>query len=268
MILRLFQLLVLSGFSLIPTAVTAQKNIILNENLTANADQFKVKMGAQVFGKILKFHFGDYSILTGKMGLTTTTGKSNLTGTKTENKSSGKFYFKLGNGVDVATINAASHVDIKSVNEVQLYLSRGSNKEAELFISRGADEMTDHSDNFLALIQINQDTSDSWALLMKSTQDATVGTEFEGILTNHTRIINLSLASSYKPGENNRLLAAVGYQFEENGQYLAAVQYLGSGPFKLNKNIVWIDRELDQKLKMVLAAAMTAILQNKADMNE
>jgi hypothetical protein len=202
------------------------------------------------------------------MGLTTATSKSNLTGTKTVNKSCQKFSFKLGNGIDEATVNAASHIDINTANEIQLSLSRGSDKEAELLISRGADAATDQSDNFLALIHINQDTSESWVLSITSARDDAVGNEFDGLVTNGIRTINLSPASSYKQGQNNRDFAAVGYQFDENGQYMAAVQYLGSGPFKLNKNIIWIARQLDPRRKMVLAAAMTAIVQIKADTGE
>jgi len=46
---------------------------------------------------------------------------------------------------------------------------------------------------------------------------------------------------------------------------LGAVQFYGGGIAGLNKNIIWIHRGLETKMKLMLAAAMTAVLQKMAD---
>jgi hypothetical protein len=55
----------------------------------------------------------------------------------------------------------------------------------------------------------------------------------------------------------------LGYEFIENGQSLCALQYYGGGAFGMNKNIIWIRRNLEARMKLILAAAMTAVLQIK-----
>ena len=53
-------------------------------------------------------------------------------------------------------------------------------------------------------------------------------------------------------------------QLIENGKSICALQYYGGGMMGMNKNIVWIYKELDAKFKLILAATATAILQIKA----
>ena len=74
--------------------------------------------------------------------------------------------------------------------------------------------------------------------------------------------------SSNKNGSDTRSLPALGYEFIENDQSLSALQYYGGGAFGLNKNIIWINKSVDEKMKLILAAAGTAILQIKANSNQ
>ena len=53
----------------------------------------------------------------------------------------------------------------------------------------------------------------------------------------------------------------MGYEFTENGKTICAMQYYGGGAFGLNKNIFWIDSTLNQSMKLIVAAAMTSILE-------
>ena len=87
-------------------------------------------------------------------------------------------------------------------------------------------------------------------------------------LTNGERKIFLSPASSNKNGGDKRSLPALGYESIEKGQSLSAVQYYGGGLLGLNKNIVWLSKSSDEKMKLILAAASTAILQIKANNNQ
>ena len=59
------------------------------------------------------------------------------------------------------------------------------------------------------------------------------------------------------------MLPARGYQFREGEQTLSAIQYLGGGMLGMNKSIVWLHKGLDEDTKLVLAAAMTALLQKE-----
>jgi hypothetical protein len=52
--------------------VNAQ-NIVVDENLAANSEPLKVKIGTQGFGKISKWKFGEYEVVTSKAGWTKTT---------------------------------------------------------------------------------------------------------------------------------------------------------------------------------------------------
>ena len=52
----------------------------------------------------------------------------------------------------------------------------------------------------------------------------------------------------------------MGYEFTENGHSLCAFQSFGGG-LRGGTRAVWMERSLDAKLKLMLAAAMTTILQ-------
>ena len=54
---------------------------------------------------------------------------------------------------------------------------------------------------------------------------------------------------------------AMGYEFVEDGRSLCAVEYFSSGLAGSAKNTVWMDRNAEPRLRLVLAAAMTAVLQ-------
>jgi len=60
-------------------------------------------------------------------------------------------------------------------------------------------------------------------------------------------------------------LSALGYELIENDHVLLALQYYSGGVLGMNKNIVWIDNTLDPGMKLVLAAAATAIMQLKVE---
>jgi len=78
----------------------------------------------------------------------------------------------------------------------------------------------------------------------------------------------LLLRPQIKNGSDTRLFPALGYEFIENGQTLSALQYFGGGALGYNKNIVWIHNSLDEKVKLILAAASTAILQIQTDSHQ
>ena len=237
----------------------AQKDIVISDSLAANAEKLNVKMGTQNFGKIWKFRFGDYAVVSSKMGWNTTTTKGNLFNTKTESKSTEKFSFVLANKTnDSARVNAANNIVVQSLQHIEILPG----------FSWGTDVVLKEDRNFSAFITINRDTSEVWALLMNVAKEINSGDSHEAFLTNGKRKIIIAPASSKTKGGDTRTIPALGYEFIENGEALGAVQYYGGGAFGLNKNIVWLHKGPDEKMKLVLAAAMTALLQIKANSAE
>jgi hypothetical protein len=244
--LRPFLLLAMVG------SAHAQKNIIISDSLAGHAEELKVKMGTQMAGKTWKIRFGDYAIVSGKTGWTTITSKSNLFNTKTESTSAQKFSFVLGNKTtDLASVNAANNIEIKSLNEIELFRYYWS----------GSDRLLLKAQNFCAFITINADTSETWALLMNLARGSNATGADEALLTNGERRIFISAVDSNKNGGDPRSMPALGYEFIENSRPLCALQYYGGGALGMNRNIVWMYEGMDAKMNLILAAAMAALLQ-------
>jgi hypothetical protein len=240
---------------------SAAKTILISDSLAANSDKLNVKQGAQWMGRIFKWSFGDYAVTSSKHSGTSSTSARNLLHTKTDSTSSESFSFMLGNKTtDVAFVDAAHNVNIQSLQKFPL--GRG------FFL--GSDEVALESDNFTAFITINGDTSDTWALFIGGTTTpgptADTRTMLSGgmFLTNGSHRIKLVCASSNKNGCDPQSISmfsipAVGFEFFEDGHSIGAVQYFG-GTFGVTY-LVWLRRDSDPRLKLILAAAMTAILQ-------
>src|SRR5262249_51950922 len=54
---------------------------------------------------------------------------------------------------------------------------------------------------------------------------------------------------------------AMGFEFVEAGRSLGAVEYFSSGISGMYKNTVWMAKDADPRMRLVLAAAMTAVLE-------
>lgn len=243
-------LVVFAGFA------KAQKNIVISDSLSANAEQLKVKMGGQGFGKIWKFSFGEYGIVSSKMGWQTISTKGNFFNTKTESKSTQKFSFVLSNKAgDTARVNAADNIMVQSMHSIEI----------STHFWWGSDEIVYSDNNFSAFITFNGDTTETWALFMNFTGGSKTLGSNKAYLSNGERKISISPASSNKNGTDTRSIPAMGYEFIENGQSLCALQYYGGGLLGLNKNIIWINNSQDVRMKLTLAAAMTAVLQIKVN---
>lgn len=238
-------------FLVAPNLGSAQKNIVISDELSANSDMLNVKMGSQKFGRIWNFRFGEYAVVKSKLGWTITKSKGNFWGTKSASTTSEKFSFILCNQKnDSAIVNAANKIVAQSLNEIEILPN----------FHWGTNELVKGENLFSAQIIVNRDTINNWAIFIKKTEGSQTGSGFLAFLTNGQRDIKIYPASSNKDTEN-RMLPARGYEFVENGQAISALQYLGSGALGLNKSIVWLSKNLDEQMKLILAAAMTAVLQ-------
>lgn len=246
----------LSCFILIfSTNISAQdKSIVISDSLKMNSDELTVKMGSKWFGKIWKFSFGQYAVISGKLNWMRTNYKTDLLDTRTNNKSSEKFSFRLAEtGKDTANVNALNAMETKAVQEVELL--------PHFFI--GKNELVYGKSIFSVFITLQTDTVENWILLMSEFENAGTenGFKAQGIFTNGSRkifIVPAKSAGTVKP-------PALGYELFENAQPIAALQYFGGGMFGLNKNIIWLSHYLDGQTKLRVAAALTALLQLKSN---
>lgn len=229
----------------------AQKNIVLAEDLAKNAVEWKVKMGVKGLGKVFKIHFSDYGVVSSKAGWTVTTTRGNLFNTETESKTKQKFSFRFaGKSTDTANVNAAIAINTSVLRTLPIFSA--------------IDWVTDmeSTNNLFATIVLNEDTANAWAMYLQITSKAGQLTQSKGILKSDERTINFSPITSNRDGSDKRSMPAEGYEFTENDKAIAAVQYYGGGVLGANKNIVWIHNQLDEKIRLTIAAAMTAILES------
>ena len=251
-----YKAIALSLFVALGIHIHAQ-DIVIADELASHSEPMKVKVGTQSFGKIAKWKFGEYAVVESKNGLTKTSGKTNFWNTKTEMTSSHKFSFTLCNAIpDSAYVNAAANFEIRTLQGFQLFEG----------FTIGEDVLLSEKNDFAATISINSDTSDTRYLLMNSEAgEETMDTEAAVLLGKESEI-RIFPASSNKNGTDKRALPALGYEFYDNDQACAAVQYYGGGLLGSNKYIVWIRDDLDTRLQLFLAAAITTIMQHQFDM--
>ena len=232
------------GLLAVPTVTAAQKTIRISDTLAANADKLKVNNPAQSTGRIAGWRFGDYAVATSEQGPVKTTTRKKFS-EKVDSSTNEKFSFVLTNETtDSAMVNAARN----STAQVR----KGSNGW-----SFGADEVEKVvlvSDSLAAIITINRDTSDTWSFFLVVTGSPS----FTGFLTNGERRITVAVASSNPNALDLHGWPALGYEFLEDGRSLGAIQFIG-GLWR-PAQFVWLDRNLDARTKLLLAAAMTAVL--------
>jgi hypothetical protein len=235
------------------TTAQKQKNIALSEELIQRADQLPVKMGTQWMGKVWKMDFGEYSIGESKNGATKTSMKGGPFSRKSETVSSHEFSFELkGSAAEVANVRAIEKVETKELEEWVL----------SSHFSIGEDELLLQVNNFTALISLSMDTSNVWTLIMTTYKGKQVEPSHEpqALLTNGKRRIYLNPITSV---DDKRPLLALGYELREENRSHAALQFYGGGMMGLNKNIIWLPRNEDPSMKLILAATLSTVLQFK-----
>jgi hypothetical protein len=238
----------------VDNAHAQQKEIVLDADLATGSEKLKVKMGTQWMNKIWKFKFGNYEVLDSKSGWTVTTSNSKLFSFKVQSESGQKFSFNLGNKTkDTAVVNVVFSIKTEELQAIPIF--------SNFYV--GPNFLLKESQNFTGFISTTSDVEDTWVLIMKLSEGSEVGYENDAFLTNGETTIDIIPTSSNKHGGDSREYPALGYEFVEKDQALCAMQYYGGGAFGYNKNIVWLKSDLDERFKLILAAAMTALLQKE-----
>ena len=228
-----------------------QKTIKISEELIEHAKMHKVKIGAQWMGKISKLNFDEFEIVKGKNKGPITEHRSNLFDTKSQGKTKGSFNFELTNkNKDTAYVSAVNEMTYNEIHSLQIL--------DNVFV--GSDEVLANSNYFIAEIDTSINPDDFWVLIINSTQGTEVEFKNEAFLTNDERIIELRPTPLYD--DITRLMSTInGYEFFENGNPIAAVQFYGPGMWGMNKKLVWLKKDLEPNFKLILASSMVALLQ-------
>jgi hypothetical protein len=237
-----------------------QKSIVIDEKLAENSEKFKVKMGVQWMGKIFNYKFGPYEVLDSKSGWTTTTAKSKFFSSKLESRSDQKFSFELGDkSKDTAFVNVLFTITTEEIQAIEI--------TPGFYIMPG-DLNSENDENFMAFIFTASNPDDVWVLVMQKSDLNGEEHLNDAFLTNRQRTIDIVPANSNLNEDDFRTYKALGYAFVEKENTVGAMQYYGGGALGYNKNIFWLGSDLDKQFKLILAAAMTSLLQKEMIMFE
>lgn len=251
--------------------------IVINEELAANAEALKVKMGSKWSHRVWTISFGEFSVGKGSsQGKQDTSSATTKEATKNNiwqrvSQTKAHYEFTLSDSrSNLATVEAVDDVSVEEFRTVTRTLNFLSPKKwleseellpwtKEIYWEPGED--SNKSQVFSAVINTSGEDADTWVLTMAMSEGRDLGYEREAFLSNGERQIQIVSTTSNKPKGVVRANPALGLEFVEGEQTLCALQYSGGGFMSDYKKLVWIDSRLDQRMKLILAAAMTSLLQ-------
>ncbi len=252
-------MLILAVFLTTMLQAKEKKNIIISKDLEENADVYRVKAGTQWMGKTFKFKFGGYEVVDSKNGPTISSGKSSLFSTQSESKSENRFSFTLEDKAlsDSVIVNAALQTTLKEIQALNIV------NIDFVSIYLGEDELLLDAEIFSAFIHTLSNPDDVWFLALDKSKGTESSTVHHGVLSNEVRSIDIIPVTSQKKGEKQVLFPAYGYEFIENGKSICALQYWSSGAVGGPQSTIWLRSDVKPQLKIILAGAITAIMQYK-----
>ena len=229
--------------------------IKLDDSLRLGSEQWELKTKGG-FSSIIKFRFGDYSIVSGKQVSKRPGMRASFSMWMklSESKEKYSFVFTSAKG-DTSHVNVVTNsiIEIVDYNNIP-FASVGKANMAMIVGSRS---------NYFASIQNNTDTT-VWTLIMVQkggqTIDPSQAFAFEGGLTDGTIKYDLRPVNEWEAGKAPGMSFGLpGYEFLLEGRAVAAVQ----APLNtLYKKYVWMDKSLDTSTRFLLATAIAAIAEN------
>jgi len=222
----------------------AQKIMKLDNELKANSKPMEAKRKG--ISSVGKYQFGPYRIVSGKAGWTTTTSRKRLFSfeTKSESKKKSSFIF-VANDKDTVLVNTSTNT-----------------KVSETVIS---DEsmLNQSNDNYIAIISPSADTV-VWKMIVVFRSGPEVEGNFraEGILTNGVTNIQIREIKQWEDDKSPVFKVICGYEFLIDNKSIAAVQ---SSLDTFQKKFVWLNQNLDERMKSVLAAASASLMVHTDD---
>lgn len=239
--IRLLSLLVVVLISY-SNAVSQKKLMLIDEDLKTNSTTLEAK--AKGIGTIPKYHFGEYKIASGKAGWITGNSKSRLFSFTSDSKSKQKLSFSFINFEDTVLENASVNTEFRDFNidyEVGEFSLLLKSKE-----------------NFIAFLKSTSDTS-TWNFICNTVSGADVqdNFKFSGVVTNGIDKIEIHPVTRGSSGKEAMMKMIIGYEFVLNNKVIAAVQ---AGQVSLNKKYVWLNNDLTEDMKLILAASAATVM--------
>src|SRR5512137_1211385 len=195
----------------LPAAATAQKTLALDPDLLANSDALKVRLGVQTPGRMWKFKFGEYALVSSKMGAGVTTTSSPIFSPIEKSRAKQKFSFVIkGTGPETAAVKAAQNLASEALGEFAVS-SR---------LSVGVVDISGTDDNLVATIVLDGESEAPWTLILNVRSNWAVLKEETkaAFLTNGTRGIAIAPVTSNAPDAKPGGSPALGYEFSEDGR--------------------------------------------------
>jgi hypothetical protein len=231
----LFQLLLL----ITATAGFAQKKIIrLDARLSENSTPMEAR--PKGISTVSKYQFGDYAIVSGKAGWTTTNTRSRLFSFTSDSKSKQKLSFVfVGDKKDSVIVNASVDADFKELN-IGNY-----------------SELRNSQENFVAFLSPASGTL-AWQLVLATMAGSEVAGNFQfrGSLTDGQREIEVRAVREWSDGKTPNFAVIPGYEFYLDGESIAAVQ---GSVNTAHKKYVWLRSDLPEDLKLIVACSAAAV---------
>jgi hypothetical protein len=234
------------------STLCAQKMMKLDTDLKANSIPLEAKrknMNMVVMGK---YEFGPYKIVSGKAGWTFTKQRHKFFSFESisESKTKSSFVF-IANDIDTILVNTATNT---KVNETGIgdWLYENTN------FSFSWSSINQSIENYMVKISSTADTSE-WTMILITKYGTEVAGKFtaQGILTDGVTNIEIREVKQWEDGKTPVLGIICGYEFYIDNIALAAVQ---SCLDTTKKKMVWLNQNLDEQMKSVLAAVAASLM--------
>jgi nucleoid DNA-binding protein len=258
--------LLLVGAVVSPAVASSDKTIQIDEDLRVNAEVLTVVLGTSTPAHQVNIKFGEYSVVSSnaREGRQTTTSEflSPVAHTRIRNY----FTFVLKDAAST-TAKVKAEWNILSEKPGQcLEIDLGIDVDIEYCLGDEEPKPGLH-DLVVATVQIDGEAASRWTMLLDVVRSESGLTERAGtsFLTDGSRQIVIRPVTSAGPAKSLLDLPARGYEFWDAGRSIGAVQYYAGGALGLNKNVVYLRRDIDPQAKLLLASAMTAIMEYKLE---
>jgi hypothetical protein len=256
----------LAGGVVAPAVAASSKTLPIDADLRANAEVLKVNLGTGTPAHPINYRFGGYQVVSSKVSEGERWVTSEFMNSVAHVRERNRLWFEL-QGPESATATTKAEWNILSERPGNcLEIEVGRIKGIEYCLSGGFPE-EGANDVIVASIRVNGDAGGRWTLLLNVVRNV-YGVRDQTLtstVTDGTREIAIHPLTTGGLVMGDVDYSARGYEFVEAGRSIGAVQYYGGGALGLDKNTVYLRRDLDPQTKLVLASAMTAIVHIKFD---
>jgi hypothetical protein len=266
-----------------PDAESPPSANAVDADLRANAVRWQVLESKAGAAKIHEFQFGDYATVSGEIGdRTAKTTRKSLALEKHRRVVTSYSFVLQGAGASTASVQATHTAEVTWHTLLEffpgLYIgpagggvehSSDSEEDEDEDCWESDDDCWDDDDGhkrvkssideqLVATLAVSGDVAAAWQLSLDANRSGVLaGLEVHsGSLTNGSRVITITPSTNFERSDGRPMWA---YRFVEGGTALAVLEF-GDGV----SSVIWMRQELPAETRLMLAAAMTAILQGQS----